>query len=168
MASPIISEDDLTANDVRALVQLHLAGMHGNSPPDKVHALPVERLRDGGVAFYVARLDGQVAAMGAIRAVAPGHGEIKSMRVAPAFLGQGLGEAMLRHLLDVARARGFARVSLETGRTAPFAAAIALYRKYGFAECPAFADYVADDFSQCMTLRLEPPEKAMAGDAGRG
>lgn len=32
--------------------------------------------------------------------------------------------------------------------------AIALYRKYGFVACPAFADYVLDDFSQCLTLQL--------------
>ncbi len=155
MARLTIAEDDLNDPDVRALVQLHLAAMHGASPPDKVHALPVERLRDGGVAFFIARLDGVVAAMGAIRDIEPGHGELKSMRVAPAFLRQGLGEAMLLHLLGEARARGYTRVSLETGRTAPFAPAIALYRKHGFAECPAFADYVSDGFSQCLTLALD-------------
>lgn len=155
MARLTIAEDDLTDPDVRALVQLHLAAMHGASPPDKVHALPVERLRAGGVTFFVARSEGVVAAMGAIREIEPGHGEVKSMRVAPAFLRQGLGEAMLLHLLGVARARGYARVSLETGRTAPFTPAIALYRKHGFAECPAFADYVSDGFSQCLTLALD-------------
>ena len=92
--------------------------------------------------------------MGAIRQLSPDHGELKSMRVAPAYLRQGVGEAILRHLLAVARARGYARVSLETGRTGAFAPAIALYRKYGFVESPAFADYVIDGFSQCMTLAL--------------
>ena len=154
MACLTIAEDDLTDPDVRALVHLHLAAMHGASPPDKVHALPIERLREGGVAFFVARRGGRVAAMGAIREVEPGHGEVKSMRVAPEFLRQGVGEAMLLHLLGVARGRGYVRVSLETGRTAPFAPAIALYRKHGFVECPAFADYVSDGFSQCLTLVL--------------
>jgi putative acetyltransferase len=46
------------------------------------------------------------------------------------------------------------RVSLETGRTEAFAAAAGLYRKYGFTECAAFADYVLYDFSTCMGLAL--------------
>ena len=61
---------------------------------------------------------------------------------------------MLQHLLKVARTRGYTRVSLETGRTEAFAPAVALYRKYGFVESEAFADYVVDDFSQCLTLAL--------------
>ena len=76
------------------------------------------------------------------------------MRATPEWRGKGVGEAMLVHLLAVARARGNTRVSLETGRTEAFAPAVALYRKYGFEECAAFADYVADDFSQCLTLVL--------------
>ncbi len=147
-----IAEDDLTGPEIRALVALHLAGMHGESPPDKVHALPVEALRAADVTFYSAWRDGALAGMGAIRQLAADHGEIKSMRVAPGFVRQGVGEALLRHLLGVARARGYARVSLETGRTAAFDPAVMLYRKYGFVECAAFADYVVDGFSQCMTL----------------
>jgi len=149
-----IREDDVSGPDIRALVALHLAGMQANSPPDKVHALPVAALRAPGVTFYSAWAGETLAGMGAIRHLEADHGELKSMRVAPAFLGQGVGEAMLRHLLDVARTRGYARVSLETGRGTAFEPAIALYRKYGFVACPAFADYVPDDFSQCLTLEL--------------
>lgn len=156
MADIRFVEDDLTGGAIRALVTLHLAAMHAQSPPDKVHALPIEALRADDVTFYSAWAADDLAGMGAIRRLADGHGEIKSMRVAPAFLGQGVGEAILRHLLGVARARGFTRVSLETGRTGAFAPAVALYRKYGFVECPAFADYVLDGFSQCMTLALPP------------
>jgi len=156
MADLRIVEDDLSGEAIRALVALHLSAMHDESPPDKVHALPIEALRGPDVTFYTAWLGDELAGMGAIRRIADDHGELKSMRVAPAFLRQGVGEAMLRHLLGVARARGHARVSLETGRTAAFVPAIALYRKYGFVECPAFADYVLDGFSQCMTRTLAP------------
>jgi putative acetyltransferase len=62
---------------------------------------------------------------------------------------------MLQHLLAVAKARGYARLSLETGRTEAFAPAVALYRKYGFEECDAFAHYITDDFSQCLSLALK-------------
>ena len=149
-----IAEDDLAAEDVRALIALHLSGMHAESPACKVHALPLEKLRQPGVTFYAARVHGQLAAIGAIKQLDDAHGELKSMRAAPEWRGKGVGEAMLVHLLEVARARGYARVSLETGRTEAFAPAVALYRKYGFEECAAFGDYVVDEFSQCLTLYL--------------
>jgi putative acetyltransferase len=151
-----IREDDPSGAAIGALVALHLAGMHAHSPPDKVHALPVAALRASDVTFYAAWAGDTLAGMGAIRHLASDHGELKSMRVAPQFLRQGVGEAILRHLLGVARARGYRRVSLETGRGAAFEPAIALYRKHGFVACAAFADYVADGFSQCMTLALAP------------
>lgn len=171
MTELLIHEDDLSGDAIRALVGLHLSHMHANSPACKVHALPVEALRAPDVTFYSAwvsssgasnsgasnsRTGEALAGMGAIRHLAPDHGELKSMRVAPAFLRQGVGAAVLRHLLTVARTRGYARVSLETGRGEAFDPAIGLYRKNGFVDCPAFADYVLDGFSQCMTLVLAP------------
>ena len=149
-----VVEDDLTGAEIGALVALHLSGMHAHSPACKVHALPVEALRAADITFYSAWAGDVLAGMGAIRHLAADHGELKSMRVAPPFLRQGVGEAVLRHLLHVARARSYARVSLETGRGAAFEPAIALYRKFGFVPCAAFADYDSDDFSQCMTLAL--------------
>ncbi|MCX7285891.1 MAG: GNAT family N-acetyltransferase [Novosphingobium sp.] len=154
-----IVEDDLSGEDIRALVSLHLSGMHANSPACKVHALPIEKLRQPGVTFYSAwacsaGADDALAGMGAIRELDARHGELKSMRAAPAWLGKGVGEAILLHLLAVARGRGYARVSLETGQGPAFAPALGLYRKHGFVNCDAFADYVLDDFSQCLTLRL--------------
>ena len=149
-----IAEDDLSGTDVQALVALHLGGMHAESPSCKVHALPLDKLRQPGVTFYTARIHDDLAAMGAIKHLDAAHGELKSMRAAPEWRGRGVGEAMLVHLLTVARARGYSRVSLETGRTEAFAPAVALYRKYGFQECDAFAGYVVDDFSQCLSLAL--------------
>jgi putative acetyltransferase len=100
-----IAEDDLTGEDIRVLIALHLAGMRAESPADKVHALPLDKLRQPGVTFYAARVRGEVAAMGAIKHLDETHGELKSMRAAPAWRGKGVGEAMLVHLLEVARGR---------------------------------------------------------------
>jgi putative acetyltransferase len=149
-----IIEDDLSGEAIRALVSLHLAGMHAHSPACKVHALPVEKLRQPGVTFYSAWADDALAGMGAIKALDDTHGELKSMRVAPEWLGKGVGEAMLLHLLNVAQTWGYARVSLETGSGPAFEPALRLYRKHGFVPCDAFADYVLDEFSQCLTLEL--------------
>lgn len=149
-----ILEDDLSGEAIRELVAFHLSGMHANSPACKVHALSVEKLRQPGVTFYSAWVGNALAGMGAIRELDPTHGELKSMRVASDWLGKKIGEAMLLRLLSVARQRGYARVSLETGQGPAFEPALGLYRKHGFVNCEAFAEYVLDDFSQCLTLRL--------------
>lgn len=149
-----ILEDDLSGEAIRELVAFHLSGMHANSPACKVHALPVEKLRQPGVTFYSAWVGDALAGMGAIVELDPMHGELKSMRVASDWLGRKIGEAMLLHLLSVARQRGYARVSLETGQGPAFEPALGLYRKHGFVNCEAFADYVLDEFSQCLTLQL--------------
>lgn len=155
MASAItLVADDLSGEAIRTLVARHLSGMHASSPACKVHALPVEKLRQPGVTFYSAWAGEVLAGMGAIRELDARHGELKSMRVADAWLGKGVGEAILVHLLAVARARGYRRVSLETGHGPAFEAALGLYRKHGFVNCGPFADYVLDDFSQCLTLAI--------------
>lgn len=149
-----IIEDDLTGAEIGALLRFHLDEMYQWSPPESVHAMPVERLRQPDVTFYAAWDDGTLAGCGALKQLDETHGELKSMRVAPAYRGKGVGRALLVHLLGEAQARGFARVSLETGRPEPFLPAQRLYRGHGFAECPPFADYVLDDFSICMTKQL--------------
>ena len=149
-----IVEDDLTGADVAALLDLHLAEMHQWSPACKVHALPLERLREPDVTFYAAWSGEELAAVGALKELDAGRGELKSMRAAPAFRGKGAGKAILDHLIAEARRRGYRWVGLETGRPAPFEPARALYEKNGFAECPAFGDYVSDEFSLCMDRTL--------------
>jgi putative acetyltransferase len=151
-------EDDLAGAEIAALLRLHLDEMHRWSPPESVHAMPVERLRASDVTFWSAWDDSRggaiLAGCGALRHLDASHGEIKSMRVAPDYRGRGVGRAILLHLLAQARARGYARVSLETGRPAEFLPARRLYESHGFAECPPFADYVLDDFSICLTRTL--------------
>lgn len=149
-----ITEDDLTGPAITALLRLHLDEMHRWSPPDSVHAMPIKRLRASDVTFYAAWDGAALAACGAIKQLDAWHGELKSMRAAPDYRGRGAGKALLHHLLDVARQRGYTRVSLETGRPAPFLPARRLYEANGFTECPPFGDYVPDDFSICMTRSL--------------
>ena len=149
-----IREDDLTGAEVAALLRLHLDEMHQWSPPESVYALPIERLRAPDVTFYSAWDGAKLACCGALKALTPDHGELKSMRTHPDYRGRGAGRAMLEHLLAEAQARGYRRVSLETGRPEAFRPARALYAANGFAECPPFGDYVADDFSICMTREL--------------
>jgi putative acetyltransferase len=149
-----VAVDDLTSPDVIALLQLHLAGMNEQTPPEHVHALPLDRLRAPDVTFLAARLDGELAAVGAIKDLGDGTGELKSMRAAPQFRGHGAGRAILLALLDVARGRGYRWVGLETGRQDGFADAHRLYQRHGFTDCGDFADYENSEFSRLMGLDL--------------
>jgi putative acetyltransferase len=149
-----IVEDDLSGPEIAALLRLHLDEMFQWSPPESVHAMPIERLRQGDVTFYSAWDGNILTGCGALKQLDPAHGELKSMRAAPDYRGKGVGKAILLHLLAEAQARGYARVSLETGRPEAFLPARRLYEAHGFVECPPFADYVLDDFSICMTRLL--------------
>ena len=155
MATPLrIIEDDLAGTQIAALLRLHLDEMHRWSPPTSVHAMPIERLRAPDVTFYSAWYEDALAGCGALKQIDAHHGELKSMRAHPDYRGKGVGRAILDHLLAEARARGYTRVSLETGRPAPFLPARRLYEANGFTECPPFGNYAADDFSICMTRLL--------------
>jgi putative acetyltransferase len=148
--------DDLTGAEIRALLRLHLDEMHRFSPPESVHALPIERLLAPDVCFYsawdeAAEGGARLAGCGALRELDRAHGEIKSMRAQAEYRGRGVGKAILLHLLAEASARGYARVSLETGRPEAFLPARRLYESHGFVECPPFGDYRLDPFSICMT-----------------
>ena len=150
----VITEGDPRSPDVRALLERHLAFAHDVTPEGHVHALDVERLVDPSITFFAARQDGTLLGVGALRELDAAHGEIKSMHTVDAARGQGVGRAMVDHLVALARRRGYERVSLETGTYDAFAPARALYAATGFVVCPPFGDYTANPHSVCMTLAL--------------
>lgn len=146
--------DDLRGVAVRALIAQHLAEMHRDSPPGSVHALDVDRLREPGVTFWSAWAGDRLAGCGALKRLDDLRGEVKSMRVADAYRGQGVGRAVLEHLTAEARARGMTSLWLETGSTEPFLPALRLYERAGFARCGPFAGYARDPFSVFMTRAI--------------
>lgn len=154
MSDFTITPDPLESEEVLDLLQMHLEEMHAASPACKVHAMPAERLREDDVTFYAVREGGALAAVGALKELGPEHGELKSMRATPAFRGKGAGRALLEHLIDEGRARGYRWLGLETGRTDEFADARRLYERYGFRACDAFNGYTSDEFSLCMEREL--------------
>jgi enterochelin esterase-like enzyme/GNAT superfamily N-acetyltransferase len=152
-----ISVDDPRADDVRALLAVHLVFARAQTPPADAHALDVDGLLDPAVTFFSYRAGGTLLAIGALKELDPRHAEIKSMHTAQAARGRGIGTNMLEHLIAVARERGYLRVSLETGSMASFAAARSLYARAGFEPCEPFGDYRESRNSTYMTLRLGPP-----------
>jgi putative acetyltransferase len=149
-----ITADDPRAQDVRALLARHLAFARSVTPPEGVFALDVSALLDPAITFFSARRDGELLAVGALKQLDHTHGELKSMHTAEQARGHGIGRAMVRHLLGVARDRGLSRVSLETGSMVAFAPARALYASAGFTECGPFAGYPDSPHSVFMTIAL--------------
>ena len=151
----MIEPDDPRRDDVRALLERHLAFARDVTPPEDVHALDVERLVDPAITFFSLRVDGELLGVGALKQLDAAHAEIKSMHTAHAARGRGLGRAMLSHLLEVAAARGVRRVSLETGAMDAFEPARRLYASAGFVACGPFGDYRESPNSAYMTRQLD-------------
>ena len=149
-----IRKDDLGGPEIAALLRAHLDHAATHSPPESIHALDLEALRAPEITFWSAWSDGALAGCAALKQLAPDHGEVKSMHTALAHRGKGVAARLLTHLLAEAKARGYRRVSLETGTMEGFAAARALYARFGFTVCPPFAQYREDPHSVCMTRLL--------------
>ena len=147
----------LETPQVAALLVEHLEEMRRHSPPESVHALDLDRLVDPAVTFWSGWIGGDLAVIGALKTIDDHNGEIKSMRVADAFLGQGLGRAILEHIVSQASDRGMTRLWLETGSPDDFLPARRLYESAGFVECGPFADYREDPFSVFMVRELATP-----------
>lgn len=151
----LIRKDDLRGPEIAALLEAHLDLMRSISPPESVHALDLEALRLPDITFWTV-WDGQsLLGCGALKELDPSHGEVKSMHTAAAARGKGVARRLVEHILAEARARGYRRLSLETGSTEDFAPARGLYARFGFTTCEPFADYGLDPFSAFMTLELK-------------
>jgi len=149
-----IKLDDLSGPEIAELLEEHLNDMHLHSPPESVHALDLDKLRQPDITFWSIWSENELVGCGALKELDPHHGEIKSMRTRAKFRGQGAAKLMLGNILDEANRRGYTRLSLETGSMAAFEPARRLYLSHGFTRCGPFADYVLDPNSVFMTLEL--------------
>jgi putative acetyltransferase len=150
----VVSEDDPRSPDVVALLTEHLRLMHELSPPEEVHALDLDGLTRSGVTFWSVRRAGVLCAVGALSELGDGHAELKSMHTRQDLRRAGLARLLVRHAVEVARARGLLRLSLETGTQPEFAAARRLYAAEGFTECGPFGSYAPSPWSTFMTRVL--------------
>ena len=149
-----IEVDDLSRPALHALLDEHLQSMYELSPPESVHALDLEKLRQPEITFWSAWEDSLLLGCGALKELDGAHGEVKSMRTPDALRRQGAGRAILAHVVNVARSRGYSQLSLETGSMEAFKPARKLYESFGFSYCGPFAGYAQDPNSVFMTLRL--------------
>jgi putative acetyltransferase len=149
-----IRVDDLSSEATRSLLAYHLQQMHLNSPVGSVFALDLSGLQVPEVTVWTAWREGKIAAVGAMKQLGSTSAELKSMRTHPDHLRQGVAAALLMHMIAVAKQRGIKRLSLETGSGPAFEPALTLYRKHGFVEGEAFADYESSSFNQFFHLQL--------------
>lgn len=149
-----IELDDLTRPQVHALLSEHLANMYELSPPENVFALDLTRLRAPDITFWTAWDGDTLLGCGAIKELSATQGEIKSMRTPKTMRRKGAGRALLAHIVEVARQRGYETLSLETGSHPAFQPAQKLYQSFGFTFCGPFGSYREDPNSVFMSLRL--------------
>lgn len=152
--------DPATAPRVIAFLQEHLDDMYRVSPPESVHALDVEKLRQPGIRLWSAWSDEgdepRLVGTCALKEMEPGHAELKSMRVSAALRGKGIAQQLLDYAVAQALASGVQRISLETGTEDFFAPARYFYARNGFVSCEPFGRYQLDPNSCFMTRALAP------------
>ena len=133
---------------VDTLLESHHALMSSQTPAESCHVMTGADLRAAGAQIYALRdAAGEVLAIGALKPLADGSVELKSMHTTEAARGRGLGRAVLGHLVEESRRLGAREVLLETGSGTEFAAARKLYEGAGFGYRGPFADYVEDPLS---------------------
>ena len=152
-----ITSGDFSDPRVIDLLRFHLNAARAQTAPGSAHALDLAGLQSPDISFW-SMWDGEtLLGVGALKRLSSDHAEIKSMHTAQFARRRGVGSAMLKHIISVARASGISRLSLETGSWDYFKPAWALYKSHGFVECAPFADYVLDPNSVFMTLEIYEP-----------
>jgi putative acetyltransferase len=150
MAPPTLRREPLDSPVARRLIEALNAELSGRYPEaGATHfRLDPDEVAPGRGAFLVAYEGDEPVGCGAFRRLDRDTAEIKRMFVVPERRGRGLAGAVLEALEGEARADGIVRLVLETGVRQPDA--IALYRRFGFRDIPAFGEYIGSALSVCM------------------
>lgn len=146
-----VRKGDPRARDATALLRASHAFLANRYPPEYMFALSIDDLCAPTITFFVATLNGTASGCIAL-AAKDGYGEVKSMFVAEAARGAGVGGALVGALESAARAQGLPLLRLETGDD--LHAAHRLYRRHGFSLCGPFGDYREGPHSVFMEKRL--------------
>src|SRR5262245_28212863 len=104
--------DDLR---VQALLEQHVKTAWSETAAGSAHALDLAALQSADVEFWSVWEGDALLGVGALKRLSSSHGEIKSMHTAQPARRHGVGTALLRHIIEMARSMGMTRLSLETG-----------------------------------------------------
>ncbi|NJM91853.1 MAG: GNAT family N-acetyltransferase [Rhodospirillaceae bacterium] len=116
------------------------AALAGPYTEEQRHALPVDRLFQPNIRFFIARLDGEAVACGGI-GFYDGFAELKRMYSKPSIRGCGIAKQLLARLELEASNAGQRLLRIETG--AYQHEAIRFYERAGYRRCEAFGPYAA-------------------------
>jgi putative acetyltransferase len=132
-------EAALTATDeVRSLVSELETVLSAEYPPEQRHGLALDAIFQPHIRFFLARLRGAAVGCGGV-ALFPDFAEVKRMYVRDTARRQGVADAILARIEEEVRSVGLSLLRLETG--ARQVAAMRLYARAAFRECPAFGAY---------------------------
>jgi len=87
-------------------------------------------------AIFVANEPEGTAGCIALRRIDDATCEMKRLYIRPQFRGRGIGRALVQTLIDAARARGYARMRLDT--LPSMHDAMRMYESFGFADIPPY------------------------------
>ncbi len=107
--------------------------------------------KDGGIYVAVIESGGETAGYAEMRTVA-GEAQIYNIVIDKAFRGRGLGEMLLRHLIDRAKEAGCRLMTLEV--RGGNGAAMELYHKLGFREVGRRKGYYAKGGEDAVLMDL--------------
>ena len=109
---------------------------------------------DDMTAFFVSFDDtvGRALACGGVRQLNGVEAEVKRMYVEPESRGTGVAAALLGHLEEFGRQRGWLRLLLETGTAQPDA--VRFYTREGYERVANFGYYAGLDQSLCFAKEL--------------
>ena len=143
--------DNLEVND---LLKKHFIELRSVSPAGSTHVLDIDGLKDPSIKFWSLWENNKLIGCGALKFLEINHGEFKSIRVADEFKKKGIGERIIKHLIDEAIKLKISKLSIETGAGEFFLPARKLFAKFGFKSCEPFAHYKVDPNSCYFSLHL--------------
>jgi putative acetyltransferase len=146
--------DDLSGEPIKNLLETHLKNAALHSPEEAIFALDLDALKAPEISIWSVWQNKEILACGAIKMLDTEHAEIKSMHTLEKARGKGIGNQLVNHIIQQARAKNIKRLSLETGTAEAYFPAHRLYKRHGFQECPPFADYLESVHSLYMTKAL--------------
>jgi putative acetyltransferase len=139
--------------DVEALLREARLLLDGLYPPESCHGLDLRAYERPQVTLFVARRDGVAIGCGAFQLHDDGSAEVKSMYVAPAAQGRGVGRAIIEAIERALPGR-ITTLRLETGIHQH--AAMSLYERAGFRRREPFGSYRDDPLSVFMEKSIGP------------
>jgi putative acetyltransferase len=151
-SSITIAVETPLSEDMRTMIGELNATLGSLTPDEANYTMSAEDMDGPETTVFVARVDGQAAACGALHRHTDGIGELKRFYSRPRFRGLGLARRILEKVSELAVSEGLTRLVLETGHN--YQAARRLYEQAGFSACGPVLDYPESPYSVFYTRPL--------------